>query len=64
MTKEDIRIIIGNIGDLALFSNMLCEGLEGALGDVLEDGEGDDRVGAFFLEMVHRYRFLTFYPYS
>lgn len=56
MTKEDVRIIFGNITDLAVFSEMFSERLQDALGDVLEDGKGDDWVGALFLEMVRHYR--------
>lgn len=55
MTKEDVRIIFGNITDLAVFSEMFSERLQDALGDVLEDGKGDDWVGALFLEMVRHY---------
>jgi hypothetical protein len=52
MTLEDSKIIFGNIAELAIFSDMFCDGLEEALGSVLEGGEGEDRVGALFLYIV------------
>ena len=35
-----------------MFSEMFAERLQEALGDVLEDGKGEDWVGALFLEIV------------
>ncbi|KAG5635652.1 hypothetical protein H0H81_010522 [Sphagnurus paluster] len=52
MTQEDARIIFSNIPELAMFSDQLCEGLEDALGSALEGGEGEDRVGALFLDII------------
>lgn len=52
MTKDDVRIIFGNIKELATFSDMFCERLQEALGDVLKGGTGEDQVGALFLEVV------------
>ncbi|KAL5512483.1 hypothetical protein ACEPAG_3136 [Sanghuangporus baumii] len=52
MGKDDARIIFGNITELAMFSEMFSERLQEALGDVLEDGKGEDWVGALFLEIV------------
>ena len=52
MGKDDARIIFGNITELAMFSEMFAERLQEALGDVLEDGKGEDWVGALFLEIV------------
>lgn len=54
MSRDDARIIFGNITDLAMFSENFSERLQEALGDVLEDGKGDDYVGALFLEMVRQ----------
>ncbi|KAI0316424.1 hypothetical protein OF83DRAFT_1017396, partial [Amylostereum chailletii] len=54
MTREDTRTIFSNISELALFSDMFSERLEEALGAVLEGGEGDDRVGQVFIEMIPR----------
>ena len=52
MTKEDVRLIFGNITELALFAETFSDRLQEALGDVLEDGKGEDWVGALFLQVV------------
>ena len=52
MTREDVRIIFGNISDLAEFADDFTTRLELALGSVLPDGEGEDAVGALFMETV------------
>lgn len=52
MTKEDVRIIFGNISELAVFADAFVEKLEVALGNVLQEGKGPDSVGALFLEIV------------
>ncbi|KAF9222409.1 hypothetical protein BS17DRAFT_186920 [Gyrodon lividus] len=52
MTRDDVRIIFGNIEDLALFSDQFVERLEEALGGILEGGSGEDSVGALFLEII------------
>lgn len=52
MTREDTRIIFSNVTELAMFSDMVVERLEEALGSLLHGGTGDDRVGALFLELV------------
>ncbi|THH09079.1 hypothetical protein EW145_g2266 [Phellinidium pouzarii] len=52
MTKDDVRVIFGNIAELAVFSDTFSERLQDALGDVLEDGKGEDWVGALFLEII------------
>jgi hypothetical protein len=54
MTREDTKIIFGNIAELAMFSDMFVERLEEALGSVLDGGTGDDNVGSLFLEIVRR----------
>ena len=65
MTKDDVRIIFGNIAELAEFSSMFTDRLQEALGDILEDGDGEDLVGALFLEIVVvpiiRHLFLYFF---
>lgn len=65
MTKDDVRIIFGNIAELAEFSSMFTDRLQEALGDILEDGDGEDWVGALFLEIVGvpiiRHWFLYFF---
>ena len=52
MTKDDVRIIFSNISELAAFSDMFSERLQDALGNILDDGKGEDWVGALFLEIV------------
>ncbi|CAL1711626.1 unnamed protein product [Somion occarium] len=52
MTQDDVRIIFNNVAELAEFSGAFSERLEEALGNVLEGGNGDDHVGALFLEMI------------
>lgn len=52
MSKEDVRLIFGNITELALFAETFSDRLQEALGDVLEDGKGEDWVGALFLQVV------------
>lgn len=52
MTQEDVKVIFGNISEIAVFSDLFCQALEEALGDLLEGGKGDDHVGALFLSIV------------
>ena len=52
MTREDTRIIFGNISDLAEFADDFVARLEIALGSVVPNGEGEDSVGALFIETV------------
>ena len=52
MTREDTRIIFGNISDLAEFADNFVTRLEIALGSVVPNGEGEDCVGALFIETV------------
>lgn len=52
MTQEDTKVIFSNIAELAVFSDMLVEQLEEALGQVLDGGTGNDNVGALFLEII------------
>jgi hypothetical protein len=52
MTREDVRIIFGNIGDLAMFSDHFVDRLEDALGGALDGASGEDGVGALFLEII------------
>lgn len=62
MTKDDVRIIFGNIAELAIFADTLSQRLEEALGDVLEGGEGEDCVGKLFLEIVSKRRKASLLP--
>ncbi|KAF5354973.1 hypothetical protein D9756_005535 [Leucocoprinus leucothites] len=52
MTPDDVKLIFGNITEIAVFSDMLCQGFEEALGDLLEGGKGGDHVGALFLSII------------
>ena len=52
MTREDARIIFGNISDLAELADDFVARLEIALGSVVPSGEGEDSVGALFIETV------------
>jgi len=52
MDERDVRIIFGNIEELARFSNDLCERLEQALGSTVPGGVGHDWVGKLFIEVV------------
>ncbi|KAI0029937.1 Dbl homology domain-containing protein, partial [Vararia minispora EC-137] len=54
MTPEDVRIVFGNIADIALFADSFSDRLEGALGDVIDGGRGHDRVGSLFIEVIPR----------
>ncbi|KAJ6491618.1 hypothetical protein C8R47DRAFT_1319418 [Mycena vitilis] len=50
MTTEDIKIIFGNIAELAELSDVFCEALERTIGSGLEDPDAtDDRIGELFL---------------
>jgi len=53
--KEDMKIIFNNAADLAIFSDLFTERVEGALGSVFEGGAGKDRVGVPFLEIVREF---------
>lgn len=53
MTRDDARIIFGNIEELAVFSEVFCDKLEEAMHDVLDpQGDGKDQVADVFISMV------------
>jgi dynamin-binding protein len=54
MTRDDARTIFSNLPELAEFADEFVSRLETALGNVLPSGEGEDRVGSLFIEMVRR----------
>lgn len=56
MTEHDVKIIFGNISEIAEFSDVFCRALEEALGDLVEGGKGDDHVGTLFLSTVRNIR--------
>lgn len=55
MTLEASKRIFLNIDEIAVFADRFADRLEKALGDILPDGEGNDRVGELFLEVVSGY---------
>jgi hypothetical protein len=62
MTHDDARTIFSNLPELAEFADDFVSRLETALGNVLPSGEGEDRVGALFIEMVRRRPFKLLFP--
>ena len=52
MSEEDVRIVFNNIKDIARFSDRFAYVLEESLTDVLDGGEGEDYVGAVFVDAV------------
>jgi len=61
MTRDDARTIFSNLPELAEFADDFAMRLETALGSVLPSGEGEDRVGAHFIEMVRRHPFVLLF---
>lgn len=60
MTREDAKIIFGNVEELAVFSEVFCAKLEEALAGILDpDGDGKDHVAELFLSMVR----IVVYPF-
>jgi hypothetical protein len=62
MTHDDARTIFSNLPELAEFADAFVSRLETALGNVLPGGEGEDTVGALFIEMVRRRPFMLLFP--
>ncbi|CAE6394035.1 unnamed protein product, partial [Rhizoctonia solani] len=54
MSAQDVKIVFGNIEEIAAFSEELSERLETALGSVVPAGTGYDRVGELFCELAPR----------
>ena len=52
MSEEDVRIVFNNIKDIARLSDRFADVLEESLTDVLDGGEGEDYVGAVFVDAV------------
>lgn len=52
ITRDDIKLIFGNITEIATFSESLCEALEMNLGDLLNSGQSEANVGALLLSIV------------
>ena len=63
MTHEHTDTIFSNISDLAEFADQFVNRLEAALGSVVPIGEGEDSVGALFIETGTRcFRGALYYP--
>ncbi|KDN42354.1 hypothetical protein RSAG8_06845, partial [Rhizoctonia solani AG-8 WAC10335] len=54
MSAHDVKVVFGNIEEIAAFADELSERLEVALGNVVPGGTGDDRVGELFCELAPR----------
>lgn len=52
MTNDDVRVIFGNIEQLAVFADGFAEEIETALGAEIPGGGGVDRVGELFVKRV------------
>ncbi|KAF8161718.1 hypothetical protein K438DRAFT_2070497 [Mycena galopus ATCC 62051] len=53
MTAEDIKLIFGNIAELAELSDVFCEALERTIGSALDDPDAtDDHIGELFLRFA------------
>lgn len=53
MTKEDVKIVFGNIEDLAVFSESFCDKIEVALKGVLDhEGDGQETIADTFISIV------------
>ncbi|KAF8515335.1 hypothetical protein BU17DRAFT_51746 [Hysterangium stoloniferum] len=53
MTKDDTRIIFGNVEELAVFAEVFCNKLEEALHGVLDpNGDGQDHVADVFISII------------
>ncbi|KAJ3559193.1 hypothetical protein NP233_g11329 [Leucocoprinus birnbaumii] len=52
ITRDDIKLIFGNITEIATFSESLCEALEMNLGDLLNSGQSEANVGALLLSII------------
>ena len=52
MTQDDVRVIFGNIEQLAVFADGFAEEIEAALGAEISGGNGVDRVGELFVKRV------------
>lgn len=50
MTQDDVRVIFGNIEQLAVFADGFAEEIETALGAEIPGGGGVDRVGELFVK--------------
>lgn len=52
MSVEDAKVIFANLDELAEFTGRFTEFIQLALGSEIEGGEGPDRIGTLFLQML------------
>lgn len=52
MSAQDVKVVFGNIEELAAFADELSDKLEIALGATVPGGSGEDAVGELFYELV------------
>jgi hypothetical protein len=52
MSLDDAKVIFANLDELAEFTGRFTEFIQLALGSEIDGGEGPDKIGALFLEMV------------
>ncbi|PVG00358.1 hypothetical protein CPB86DRAFT_222203 [Serendipita vermifera] len=52
MSLDDAKVIFANIDELAEFTGRFTEFIQLALGSEIDGGEGPDKIGALFLEML------------
>lgn len=52
MTAQDVKVIFGNIEELAAFADEMSDKLEVALGSTVPGGIGEDAVGELFYGLV------------
>jgi hypothetical protein len=52
MSVDDAKVIFANLDELAEFAGRFTEFIQLALGAEIDGGEGPDKVGELFLQMV------------
>lgn len=52
MSARDVKIIFGNIEELAAFADELSDKIEAALGSIVPGGTGEDHIGELFCKLV------------
>ena len=52
MSTQDVKVVFGNIEELAAFADEMSDRLEVALGSTVPGGTGEDAVGELFYELV------------
>jgi len=52
MSLDDAKVVFANLDELAEFAGRFTEFIQLALGAEIDGGEGPDKVGELFLQMV------------